>query len=75
MGIKSRIYLEETAPNKARRFGELNQYNLVVVVNRHGKEVPGMITRNEIETFVSRAARNPEDVPGQKSFFRRLLGI
>ncbi|MCK5783861.1 MAG: hypothetical protein KAH06_05400 [Desulfobacterales bacterium] len=71
--MKSKIYLEEEIENTERKFGSARSYNPVMIVDRDGNETPGMMTRAMIKDMEKRAARNPEDVPGE-TFWRKLFG-
>ena len=73
MGIESKLNLSEVVENTERKFGAALKYAPVYVVYPDGTEVPAMFTINAIENAIKTAAKNPEDMPNEKSFFERLF--
>ena len=73
MGIKSRMYLDEEVENTERIFGSTDRYLPVYFVDGDGNEVPGMFTEHAIRVAVETAAKNPEDMPGERGFFEKLF--
>lgn len=57
------IKLWKKMPNKERRFGAAPDYIGVVVETSYGRLLPGLVTTNQVESIVERAALNPEDAP------------
>ncbi len=72
--MKSKIFLDEEMPNTDRRFGSALSYIPCMVVDRDGNETPGMLTRGIIKDIKKRAARNPEDIPEDTTFWGKLFG-
>lgn len=72
--MDSKIKLKEKVANKDRRFGSALSYFPVMVEDDNENGVPALFTSNQIKEATERAARNPEDIPGKKSFWERLFG-
>lgn len=72
--IKGNIYVSEKLENKDRRFGACQEYIPALVTEERGAEVPALFTAHELDKAIERAARNPEDIPEDKSFFTKLFG-
>lgn len=74
MGIDSRLWTSEKVKNTEHKFGETGGvYYPVYIEDENGNEVPAMFTKGQIDVAISRAARNPEDMPEDKSFFEKLF--
>lgn len=72
--IEGRIYLSEEVANKDHRFGQTDRYIPVIVITKEGVEKPALLTHDVLKDGVERAARNPEDIPEDKSFWGCLFG-
>ena len=71
--MDSKIIMEEFVENQDRKFGsQLMYYPCIVVLD--GEESPALFTANQIKEAKTRAQKNPEDVPGDASFWDRLFG-
>ena len=75
--FKSHLYLDEMVDNKERKFGSVNQYYPVIVIDSEGKLQPALFTENEINVAIERAQSNPEDVEKEekKSFWEIIFGL
>jgi len=78
--MKSKIFLEEEVKNKERRFGSDSFYIPVIIVNTDGyngtpSEKPALFTNSQIDVATERAARNPEDIPEDITFFEHLMKV
>lgn len=72
--MKSKIHKSEEVGNKDRRFGSALSYYPAMIIDGDGNETPALFTRAQIMEAKKRAARNPEDVPENKTFWERLFG-
>ena len=75
--IKGRIFLTDAVDNKQHKFGENSGYINVIVVGKYGTETTGMLTWHDIAQAITRAQKNPEDLPLKKScwaWFWNLVG-
>ena len=72
--MKSVIYLKEEVPNTARIFGSGLSYYPVMVEDGDGNETPALFTRAQLKEARMRAARNPEDLPAEETFWKGLFG-
>ena len=61
--LESEIKLEESVPNKDRRFGAATEYYPVRVLDDKGDEKPALFTNSQITVAIERAKRNLEDLP------------
>lgn len=71
--MKSKIYLGEEVANKDRRFGSLLSYYPSIIIDRDGNETNALFTRAQVADAKERAKRNPEDVPGNKTFWEWIF--
>jgi len=74
--FQSRLYEEEQIENLDRKFGSVNRYYPLIVIDKDDEEVPALFTKNEIKIAIERAETNPEDVTKEKgkSFWEILFG-
>jgi len=72
--MKSKILLSEEVPNTARIFGSGLSYYPVMIEDGDGNETQALFTRAQIKEAKERAARNPEDLPAEETFWKGLFG-
>lgn len=72
--MESKIFLSKKVENKDRRFGSATEYYPAMVEDPDGIQTPALFTSAQIEEAQERAVRNPEDIPGEESFWGRLFG-
>ena len=68
--IKSNLDMEEVVENTERKFGSNLEYYPCLI----NKEIVALFTEHEIEIAMKRAARNPEDIHEDISFWNFLFG-
>ncbi len=71
--MKSKVILKEKVENKDRLFGSGLSYYPVMVVDEDGEEIPALFTRDQVDTAISRAERNPEDIPEKVSLLHKIF--
>ncbi len=71
--MDSKILMTEKVENKERKFGSQLEYYPCKIITPSG-EANALFTKNQIEVAIERAARNPEDIPQDISFFDFLFG-
>jgi hypothetical protein len=75
--MDSVIYTEEVVENTERKFGSWSEqgYYPAFVIREDGTKQPALFTKNQIETAVVRAKKNPEDMPEEeKNLWEKLFG-
>lgn len=60
--VRSVIYSTDRVPNRARRFGQADEY-LAGWFDRGGKLTPFLLTPDQMRDGIDRAKGNPEDCP------------
>ena len=71
--MKSKIILAESVLNEDRKFGSQSAYFPCEIKYVEGRIVPALFTESQIEEATERAARNPEDIPEDKTFWDFLF--
>ena len=71
--IEGEVILSEMVNNTEHKFGEQSSYFPVNVIMENGETIPALFTKDQIDTAVERAARNPEDIPKDESFWNFLF--
>jgi len=67
--IDSNIDTSEVVENKDRKFGSQLHYYPCMIDDK-----PALFTEDSLIRATKRAARNPEDIPEDKSFWGSLFG-
>lgn len=61
--MRSHLYLNEKVENKDRKFGADPEYYPVTIHFPDGTVDGGLITEEQVQTFINRKNLNPEDFP------------
>lgn len=74
MSLKSTIKMEEELTNKERTFGSNLSYFPAEIELIDGTKINALFTMGQLNRAMTRAARNPEDMPKESgSFFNWLF--
>lgn len=74
MNIKSKLFLNEVVKNSKPKINSDSEYYGAYVVLADGTVKPALFTDFDITKAITRAEKNPEDMPKQyKSLFHRLF--
>ena len=76
MGIESVIRDDERVANTERKFGEVSEdegYFPAYRIKLDGTKVPLAFTEHVLDEAEKTAARNMEDMPGEKGFWENLF--
>jgi hypothetical protein len=69
--MKSTIYADKVVKNKQSKTASRSQYYPCLIVA--GSLVhTALFTRNQLDTAIERAGKNPEDVPAEQPFWIKL---
>ena len=69
--MKSKIYADEVVKNKQGKTTSRSRYYPCLIIA--GSLIhTALFTRNQLDTAIGRASKNPEDVPVEQSFWTRL---
>jgi len=69
--MKSKIYADEVVKNKQGKTTSRSRYYPCLIIA--GSLIhTALFTRNQLDTAIERAGKNPEDVPVEQSFWTRL---
>lgn len=71
--MDSIIELKEVVDNHDRRFGSNTEYFPCKIVLIDGTIKNALFTQSMIDNAISRAERNPEDIPQDMSFWASLF--
>ena len=71
MSNNSVIRVDDLAPNKDAYISANKEYYLVYVITNTGKQIPCLLTEDDVTKGIDRAGRNVEDIV-PLSFFQKL---
>ena len=71
--MDSKILMKEVVENKDRRFGSNTEYYPCRIEMVDGTTKNALFTQSMIDNAISRAERNPEDIPQDMSFWASLF--
>ena len=75
MKIKSKLFLSEKVKNTSPKINSDAEYFCAYLVLEDGSVKPALFTDFDIKKAITRAEKNPEDMPKQHiSWFNKIFG-